>query len=61
MAGGFSAALVAYGAAYTISPTLVSGIPHWFLTVCTIGSMVCAWLSVVSRGVKQNLPEKPDV
>lgn len=53
LASAFAAALVAYGAAYAINPILVSGIPHWFLTVCSIGSMVSSWLSAAWRGIKQ--------
>lgn len=55
----FAAMLAAYGAAEAISPDLVRSIPHWFLTVCSLGSMISAGLGVFYRGVKQgNLPAK---
>lgn len=57
LAAAFAAALTAYGAAYAINPILVSGIPHWFLTACAIGSMSSSGLSAAWRGIKQtNLP-----
>lgn len=58
----FMAALTFYGAAKAIAPSVVSGVPHWFLTVCSVGGMVTAGLGVLYRGVKQsNLPAKPNV
>jgi hypothetical protein len=51
------AALTAYGAALAISPTLVSGIPHWTLTVLTAGTMLAPIASMIARVIDQpNLP-----
>lgn len=55
----FMAPITFYGACLAISPAIVSGVPHWFLTFCSIGGMVSAAVGVMSRGVKQNLPPKP--
>jgi len=51
---GFGSALAAYGAALTISPTLVSGIPHWILTALVAGTMIGPILS--SFGAVTNQP-----
>lgn len=59
VAAAFMAPLTFYGACLVISPTIVSGIPHWFLTLCSVGGMVSSALGVFFRGVKQgNLPAK---
>ena len=50
----FGGSLAAYGAALTISPTLVSGIPHWILTALVAGTMIGPILS--SFGAVTNQP-----
>lgn len=61
IAAAFMAGLTFYGACLVISPAIVSGIPHWLLTVFATGGMVCSVLSVFFRGVKQgNLPDGKD-
>lgn len=60
LAAACGAALAAYGAALAIAPQVVSGVPHWLLTVLSVGSMVFAFAGVVARGIVQpNLPPKP--
>lgn len=53
IAAAFMASLTFYQACLAISPAIVSGIPHWALTLCSSGGMVSAGLAVISRGVKQ--------
>lgn len=53
LAGVFMAPLTFYGACLVISPTIVSGIPHWFLTMCAFGGMLSSGLGVLYRGIKQ--------
>lgn len=61
LAAAFMAPITFYGACLVISPSIVSGIPHWLLTGCAFGGMVSSGIGVVSRGIKQNnLPGKPD-
>lgn len=53
----FGAALTAYGTALSISPAVVSSIPHWVLTVLTAGTMLAPIASMVARVIDQpNLP-----
>lgn len=61
LAGVFGAMLTAYGVAYAITPKLVDGIPQWFLTFCSLGSMLSAGAGIWWRALKQtNLPGKPN-
>ena len=58
--GACGAALTAYGAAYAIAPSVVSGVPHWLLTILTLGSMALAFGAAFARAVAQpNLPTEP--
>lgn len=60
LASAFMAALTFYGACLAISPSLVSGIPHWFLTLCSSGGMLSSGLALFYRAIKQNnLPDAP--
>lgn len=57
LAGACGTALAAYGVALAISPTVVSGVPHWLLTALTLGSMLLPLASVLFRAIDQpNLP-----
>lgn len=51
--GACGTALTAYGAALAISPAVVSGVPHWLLTVLTLGSMACPFAAAVARAIDQ--------
>lgn len=60
LASAFMAPLTFYGACLSISPSLVSGIPHWFLTLCASGGMLSSGLALFYRAIKQNnLPDAP--
>lgn len=62
LAAAFMAPLTFYGACLVISPTIVSGIPHWLLTLFASGGMVSSVFGVMFRGVKQgNLPDGKNV
>lgn len=52
---GFGGALAAYGAAWNISPAVVSGIPHWIVTALVAGTMIGPILS--SFGALTNQPD----
>lgn len=58
--GACGAALTAYGAALAIAPDVVSGVPHWLLTVLVLGSMAFPFASTFARALAQpNLPPIP--
>ncbi|HET9189793.1 MAG TPA: hypothetical protein VFN69_04395 [Rudaea sp.] len=60
LATACGAGVAAYGAALAISPSVVSGVPHWLVTLLTVGSMVLPFASVIARAVAQpNLPPPP--
>lgn len=60
LATACGSAVTAYGAALAISPTLVSGIPHWLVTVLVAGTMLLPAASVFARAIDQpNLPPAP--
>ena len=57
---GAGAALAAYGTALAVSPAVVSGVPHWLLTVLTLVSMLAPMASMLARALAQpNLPTAP--
>lgn len=51
-------ALAAYGTALSISPTLVSGIPHWILTALVAGTMIGPILSSLGAVTNQTELQK---
>lgn len=53
LASVFMAPLTFYGACLAIAPSIVSGIPHWFLTLCSSGGMISSGLALLSRAIKQ--------
>lgn len=60
LATACGAGVAAYGAALAIAPSVVSGVPHWLVTLLTLGSMVLPLASVVARAIAQpNLPPAP--
>lgn len=60
LAGACGTGLAAYGAALAIAPAVVSSVPHWLLTVLTLGSMLLPFASVVWRAIAQSdLPPAP--
>lgn len=62
LAGACGAGLAAYGTAAAVAPAVVSGVPHWLLTVLTLGSMLLPLAGVVARAIAQpNLPPRPTV
>lgn len=57
LATACGAGVAAYGTALAIAPSVVSGVPHWLVTLLTIGSMVLPLASVLARAIAQpNLP-----
>lgn len=60
LAAACGTGVTAYGVAFAIAPSVVSGVPHWIVTVLTLGSMLLPLASVVARGIAQtNLPPVP--
>lgn len=60
LATACGAGVAAYGTALAIAPSVVSGVPHWLVTLLTLGSMVLPLASVVARAIDQpNLPPSP--
>lgn len=60
LATACGAGVAAYGVAYSIAPSVVSGVPHWLVTALTIGSMILPLASVVARAIAQpDLPTPP--
>lgn len=59
LAAACGSGLAAYGVALAISPSVVSGVPHWLLTVLTLGSMGFSILAVIGRAIAQ--PKLPTI
>lgn len=60
LAAACGTGVTAYGVAYAIAPSVVSGVPHWLVTLLTLGSMLLPLASVFARAIVQpNLPPTP--